>query len=135
MSPMCLFNDRKDEETIQRFICVVKIWEDAVNTGHPVTIIGDINIDTLKGKDPKSRADLKNLIPILKKFQDDFNFAILNKKPTLFQQGQRPSLLDLLLTNKPESISDIQNVANWSSEHQGVYCMIKVNNLITTVGL
>ena len=78
-SPMCTFNSRNDDDAISRFNCMTKIWENVVNTELEVTIIGDVNIDRLESNDTESRADLRNLIPILKKFQDDHNFTLLNK--------------------------------------------------------
>ena len=112
---------------------MITLWTNVSNLGLPTTILGDINVDRLEENDPKSRADLKNLIPKLKTFQNDKNFSSMNTKATRYRVNQRPTLLDLIITNKPETISNIKNVSNHCSEHMGVICTVKIEESATSV--
>ena len=125
-APSCNINGRLDAHAVLRFTHMTKIWESAVNLGNPTTIVGDINIDRHEPNDPEARPDIKNLIPILKDFQSKFNITLVNHEPTRYRHGQRPSLLDLILTTNPQNITDIVNVPNFCSEHMGVLCKIRI---------
>merc|ERR1712081_26333 len=79
---------------------------------------------------PEAWPDIKNLIPILKDFQSKFNITLVNHEPTRYRHGQRQSLLDLILTTNPQNITDIVNVPNFCSEHMGVLCKIRIEQII-----
>ena len=129
-APTCDFNERNDDHSIKRFKEMLKVWEEAIKLGNPTTIVGDINIDRHEPNDPESRADIKNLIPMLKDFQSNHNVVLTNKEPTRYRHGQRPSLLDLILTTRPQNLCEIFNISNFCSEHMGVHCKIKINKLL-----
>merc|ERR1711954_293953 len=54
----------------------------------------------------------------------------LNKKPTRHMVGQKSSLLDLFLSNIPQRISNLENILNTTSKHEGVKCLIGLNSSI-----
>merc|ERR1711954_142775 len=108
-----------------RFEELIKVWTNAEKLNLPTVIIGDLNIDRLMINDPIRRHDLRNLIPKLEDFQHTFNFSLINNKPTRYRAGQTPSLLDLIMSNRPDLISSWENFTNLCSEHFGVICTIK----------
>ena len=59
--------------------------------------------------------------------------VLLKLKPTRYRQGQRPTLIDLILSNSPERIENIENVINHTSEHQGVMFTIEIKEVTTNV--
>ena len=129
-APNYNYNLRTDDHAIERLKEMTKVWESAIQLGNPTTIVGDINIDRYEPNDPESRPDLKNLIPILRDFQIQNKLILVNKEPTRYRHGQRPTLLDLILTTQPQNISEIANISNFCSEHMGVYCKIKLNQIV-----
>ena len=98
-SPQCHYNTRNDQDCISRFSDMITMWKKSAGLGYPTYICGDINIDRLEENDPMRRNDLRNLIPLLNDFQSSNNFSLVNKKATRQRVNQRPSLLDLILTN------------------------------------
>ena len=67
---------------------------------------------------------------MLEDFLEDKKLAQLNFKATRHQQGQRSSLLDLWFSNCPSKCTDIANITNLSSEHEGVKLTIKIKGAI-----
>ena len=129
-APSCSFNGRIDDHAVKRFIEMTNVWKSALAMNNPTTILGDINIDRLEVNDPVSRQDLKNLIPILKDIQSSHNLVLMNNEPTRFRHGQRPTLLDLVITNSPQNVSNVKNISNFCSEHMGVFCRINIDQVI-----
>jgi len=72
--------------------------------------LGDLNFDCLMEEKSKN---LKNLL-------DVYDLSNLVKEPTCFAKGSKPSLVDVILTNKPSycgntcnfdcGISDVHNI-------------------------
>ena len=112
---------------------MINVWNNVLKKGKPTMILGDLNIDRIENNDPKRRQDLKNLIPLLETFQVDNNIVLINKKPSRFRINQRPTLLDLVLTNKPELISETKNICNHCSEHDGIFNIIQCKSTTTNV--
>ena len=81
---------------------------------------GDINIDKNFKNDPMSRQEIKALSPIWDQCMLDCGLVQMNFKDTLHMPGKRLCLLDLYYCTKPEMVSDINNVTNFLSEHDGV---------------
>ena len=129
-APGCTFNGRHDDHSVRRFKEMIKVWEAALAQNNPTTIFGDLNIDRYEPNDPESRPDLKNLIPLLKDVQSNHNLVLINTEPTRYRHGQRPTLLDLIISNSPQNISNVKNISNFCSEHMGVMCRININQLI-----
>ena len=124
-APLCSFNSRIDGDCILRLQELIKVWTNTINLGNPTFICGDINVDRFEANDPMRRSDLRNLIPLISDFQSTNNVVLVNSKPTRFRQNQRPTLIDLIMTNKPDLIKDHKNIINHCSEHFGVKCEIK----------
>ena len=59
--------------------------------------------------------------------------TLLNSKPTRYRQGQNPTLIDLVLSNSPKRIHDVENVINHTSEHQGVVFTLKIKDIKTNI--
>merc|ERR1711954_538475 len=58
------------------------------------------------------------------------NLHQLNHKPTRHQVGNRSSLLDLYLSNVPQRVSNMENIMNTTSEHEGVRCILLLKSSI-----
>ena len=133
VSPQCSFNNRSEEDSIKRFESMTKIWTDVLIKGKPTYIVGDINIDRIESNDPERRQDIKKLIPILTNFQKDNNVILTNKKPTRFRPHQNPTLLDLVLTNVPNTVSENRYFNNFCSEHEAIVTTVKSTQITTNV--
>ena len=112
---------------------MTKIWTDVLIKGKPTYIVGDINIDRIESNDPERRQDIKKLIPILTNFQKDNNVILTNKKPTRFRPDQNPTLLDLVLTNVPNTVSENRYFNNFCSEHEAIVTTVKSTQITTNV--
>ena len=77
------------------------------------TVVGDLNLDRHEPNDPEARPDVKTIIPLLKDFQARHIISLQNRKPRCYRVGQRPSLLDLILTSHHQNISNIGNITNF----------------------
>ena len=54
----------------------------------------------------------------------------LNFKPTRHRVGNLSSLLDLVFSNIPERITNIENFFNTLSEHEGVRCVVHTKSQV-----
>ena len=81
---------------------------------------GDINCDRLPNNDNMLRPDLRVITPIMDEIINRNNLAQLNFDSTWHRPGKKSSLLDLFYTDRPERVSNVQNVTNICSEHDGV---------------
>ena len=89
---------------------MLKIFTNMLIKFHANMFLGDLNFDCLT--EEKSR-NLKNLL-------DVYDLSNLVKEPTCFAKGSKPSLVDVILTNKPSycgntcnfdcGISDVHNI-------------------------
>ena len=82
-------------------------------------LLGDLNYDL---SDPTKGKTLRDMCDI-------FNLQNLIKKPTCFMKDSKPSLVDVILTNKPKlfMISD-QCDTGLSDWHNMVYTVLKGNH-------
>ena len=92
---------------------------------NPTYILGDINIDRLEKNDPENRPDIRKLIPILTEFQKSNKVILTNHRPTRFRINQTPTLLDLVMTNSPDTIAENRYCNNFCSEHEAIVTKIK----------
>ena len=101
--------------------------------GHELIVAGDLNIDRHPPNDPCSQPEIKALNPLLEDFLITNNVTPVNHKPTRHQVGCGSSLLNLVLTNISERISNAENIINTLSKHEGVRSILKLkmqsNNL------
>ena len=118
-SVSCEYSSRNDEDAVKRFKDMTDIWSNVVKLGKH--IFGDINIDRLESNDPENRPDLRNLIPILKEFQSDHNIILKNNKATRFRNNQRPTMLDLVMSNTPNNIENVTNITNFVVNMPGYF--------------
>ena len=109
---------------MRRLEIAVERLSRVVEDGNVHLVAGDMNIDRHQPNDPLSRPDLRALTPVLEDYLMDSSMVQLNHKPTRHQLGSRSSLLDLILTNVPDRVVDVDNVLNTMSEHQGVICTL-----------
>ena len=92
----------------------------------PLIVQGDINIDQWQPNDPLSRPDIRQLNEKLVDFKCDLNLQQCNFKPTRFRNGQNPSLLDLVLCNRPQNINCIETFNSNVADHKCVGFQIHV---------
>ena len=127
VSPTCPYNSKSEDDAVNRFEDMISIWTNTVNKKRPTYILGDINIDRREENDPENRPDLKRLIPILTEFQKTHKFILTNKKATRHRVNQNPTLLDLVLTNAPDTILGNEYCSNFCSEHKVIVTKIKTS--------
>ena len=102
---------------IKRFDELMKPIQKLAEDGQSILVAGDINIDQLLTNDPDSRYDIRKLNEVLTKYKDLAQLQQLNFKATRHQQGCRPSLLDLYLSNTPTKIDSITTKHRIISDH------------------
>ena len=95
-----------------------------------VAILGDINIDISVGRDHHQRQELKALIPKYYDLRNELNFTIVNKELTRFQANCEPSLIDHILTTKPQNVDNVITKPSIISDHMFLTCLYHVNELI-----
>ena len=130
MSPSYQFNGRCRQEGLMRFNELIKLYEQVLAEGHETVIRGDLNINRLRENNPMDCYDIKLLIPRLEDFLEENRVAQLNFKATRHQTGQRSTLLDLWLSNCPEKCTEMKNIVNISSQHEGVKLILKIKGAI-----
>ena len=81
-------------------------------------ICGDLNIDQWGPNDLLSRYDLAQLNEVLVDIKNDHLLDQMNFKPTRFQAGRNPSLLDLFLSNQPEHIDSVETINANIADHK-----------------
>ena len=99
----------------------------------PTVILGDLNLDRFKDNDPYTRTDIKDTLPMLDSLLDDHSFTQHNWQPTRFRAGQRPTCLDLVISNCPTKIAEVNPVINNTSEHEGIKCKFSDSDYICPV--
>ena len=106
---------------------VEKLSREASN----LVIMGDTNIDQLPENLPLDRPEIRALQPILERMMTKHDLKRMNSKPTRFFNSQKPSLLDLILSNEPQSISEVQNIKTGLADHDGVSCTLNCRGLVS----
>ena len=88
----------------------------------PLLIAGDINLDRNQSNNPYNRKDIKDTLPMLDDMIADHKLTQLNWDPTRFKFNNRPSSLDLYITNCPNKIANVSLITNLRSKHEGLLC-------------
>ena len=107
---------------ITRLIKALEPIDDLRAKGHHILVGGDINIDHLVVNDPCKRWDIAKLTETLDDIRDRNQLEILNNlsKPTRFQRGHKPSLLDLFIASHPERVDGLEIVNSLLADHSAV---------------
>ena len=113
---------RSPIDQMHRFGMFRQVMESVAMLKKPFVIMGDLNLDRCHINNPYQRGDIKDTLPLLDSLIEDLNCTQLNWKPTRFRAGQRPTCLDLVISNVPAKIADISPVTNLTSEHEGISC-------------
>ena len=115
------FNSRSENDQLERFKLAVDNWDKIKAKGYKLIILGDLNIDRLLTNYPSTRHDSKECIPVLKDFQTRNNMVLINKQqPTRYRLNERPTMLDLLISDELEKVEKIELFGNIISEHLGI---------------
>ena len=130
MSTSCSYNSRSRSDGLARLNDLIDLYKKILNEGNDTVFCGDFNIDRLKENNPSDRYDLKLIIPVFEDFLIDNKISQLNFKATRHCIGQRSSLLDLYLTTSPDKCTNVHNIVNLSSEHEGVALTFKIKGAI-----
>ena len=102
---------------LDRFGRVCKHINNESSNGTPLLFVGDLNIDQLPENDPLSRYDVKKLDEIFTEMKQITLSEQMNFKPTRFQSGQNPSLLDLFVTNKSNQVTNVETLPSHIADH------------------
>ena len=120
--PFVPYHTNKPEDQVYCFKKFMNIINDIMSNDSRVLIGGDLNLDLNLMNDPYNRQDIRDTLPLLDEIIDDHSFTQLNNNNTRFRAGQRPSLLDLFVSNCPDHIKNVGTFVNLASEHLGVEC-------------
>ena len=118
------YNTDDPQDMLQRFKLMIKIWEECIQRGD-THIFGDINVDRNLRNNPGARPDIGDLVNELESFQTRHKVTLMNNKNTRHRRLDRPTLLDLVLTNCPHKITSVTNLSNVTSEHDAVSCIVR----------
>ena len=119
-------SSRSIASQLARWELFIKQWEQAIREDKEVIVTGDMNIDSLKWcRDDLPTTDstykLKPLIDLLFEKVIPQGFSQQVRVATHSWQGQHPSCLDHLYTNKPDKITEVQAIVNGGSDHKLLY--------------
>ena len=93
-------------------------------------VIGDLNVDQWQDNEPLMRPEIKALQPVFDSIVITNGLKRMNNKPTRFSSFQKPSLLDVILSSDPQSISKVDNVKTGLSDHDGLICQINCKDVL-----
>ena len=113
----------------ERFEEFAKTVENVKEMADNLMIVGDINVDQNLDNEPWLRPEVRALQPTLDKIMTSNGLKRLNSEPTRHMQNQRSSLLDLILYNDPQSISNISNIKAGISDHDAVICELSCKDV------
>ena len=108
---------------LNRWVLFLSQWENALNSGLEVLVLGDMNINHLDwylpiGQQSSQTTRLRPLIDEL--FSRIFPHSVSQcvTVATRFMQGQQPTGLDHLYTNRPDKLSAVQTQFCGGSDHK-----------------
>ena len=117
---------------IAHFQRLAQVLKDESKSGVPLVMTGDINIDQCHDNDSLSGHDMKKLNKVLTDIKTYTGMAQLSFKPTRFDRaGHGKSLLNLLLSNAPENINNIETIHGHISDHMVVKLQCHCKELVT----
>ena len=120
---------RSIRNQLQRLQIMTNSWIQAAKEEKAIIITGDWNVDMLMWTCPATNNTTHNqnrssLLRQLIAAAAEANLTLLTKRATRFQGADKPSALDLILTNKPEIVGNIIfQIMN--SDHMAIKCHIK----------
>ena len=125
----CLSDDDKIKSVtmasqLERFSKWCELWKEAENTNKELIITVDLNIDVIPWSNPQTaltenQKAKSKLLNLLKQTANQLNLTLIKTPPTRFQGSDVPSTIDIILTNKPDRISNTQLIQS-SSDHKVV---------------
>ena len=116
-------SNQKDRLTSLLYQCSKAATEDKM-----IIITGDWNIDmlawnTIEDEQSTHNNNRKSLLDMVKFEAANSNLTLLTKRATRYQGADRPSALDIILSNEPDKISQI-TYHQLSSDHQAIKCKV-----------
>ena len=107
---------------MNRWASFVDQWENALEEGKEVVVLGDVNINHIDWtkEDSSASHQTKRLRPLINHlFERILSQGVVQlvSKPTRIAPHQPPSGLDHLYTNEPKKMSPVQVIPNGSSDH------------------
>ena len=90
--------------------------QEALSKGKPLFLLGDMNIDLSSKSSPGVRRYEQLLA--------ELNLTQLVQKPTNLLP--RPSIIDHVITNTPDFLSDVKVLTDSISDHQPVTCLLRL---------
>ena len=114
---------------LDRFSRITRSIKSIDNGVTPIIVQGDLNIDQWTPNDPLNRYDICQLQPVLEDLKTEVHLEQMNFKPTRFRNHQNPSLLDLVLTNKPQHINCVETTNSNIADHLCVACQFHIKEL------
>ena len=112
-----------------RFQKIADIVDKIRSKSDNMLLIGDYNIDQWKDNEPWLWPELRALQPILDHIMVNNGLKIMNHKTARHCVNQRSSLLDLILSSDPESISNVKSIKTGLSDHDGLLCHINCKDV------
>ena len=96
----------------ERFNMWAEAWKKADSEGKRIIVMGDLNIDVEPWAEEQTilsdyQVSMAPILSILRETAQQLNFTLLKTPPTRFQGTNKPSTLDIVLSNKPELITNI----------------------------
>ena len=119
---------KKESGSRKKQINRLRAWEEswckAEEEGKPLVIVGDMNIDADPWLNPSIvpssyQMSMKPILTIVMDMCSNLNIEILKSGPTRYQGKAKSSVLDLVLSNKMELLSN-HTLINSSSDHKVV---------------
>ena len=108
----------------ERWEQVIQKWEQAMSENVEIITCGDLNLNKLEWNKPEAMKNdyEKAKTPMIEKLVNRIlnkGHVVINQKPTKIPKltTEKPSVLDLLITNSPESIINHNTIENTFSDH------------------
>ena len=107
---------------LERFRLIMQQIESVSKLRHEIITATDSNIDLLDDTDMNSRFNICKLYNEFIQFLAINNLTLMNKDPTRYWPGQKPSLLDHIICNQPNKICNILTLGGIIADHEMVRC-------------
>ena len=119
-------NDKAKSRSHKEQITRMEAWQrqvlEADKEKIPILLCGDINIDTTPWTHPESpktkyQKQQKSLLQLLQNTAGEIGLILLNTSTTRQQGQNRPSTLDLYLTNEPQKYQNTRTLVSTSDHY------------------
>ena len=116
-------NSHTIKSQLERWLCFINQWEQAIATGREICVVGDFNLnyfhfDTENQGTNTHSYRLRSLIEALQNRIVPHGFIQLVSTATRSWPGQEPSCIDLLYSNHPEKLSEVKAHYCGGSDHK-----------------